>query len=54
MSSPWQFRGFIRGDDGDLPQLITFQQNCKIGALLATVSHKMLCTWGGGGAAAVR
>lgn len=37
--SPWQCRGFIRGDEGDLPQLITFQKNCRHGALLATVSH---------------
>lgn len=37
--SPWQRRGFVRGDEGDLPQLITFQKNCSSGALLATVSH---------------
>lgn len=36
-------RGFIRGDDRDLPQLITFQQNCRDGALLATVSQSVLC-----------
>ena len=42
-------RGFIRGEGDDVPQLVTFQQNCRHGALLATVSGGSECRVGGAG-----
>ena len=35
---PVHCRGFIRGEEDDLPELVAFQQNCGHGAFLATVS----------------
>ena len=40
-SSLYDCRGYVRGEEGDIPQMVTFQRNCCHGALLATVSSQL-------------